>query len=274
MIHTDSKNRTLKLFVLSFIVSSFIVLSAQAAPAVYMEDMTWMEVRDRIQSGATIAIVPTGGTEQNGPHMITGKHNYIVRYTAGEVAKRLGNALVAPVMAYVPEGRIDPPEGHMQFPGTLSLSHETFALVLQDTASSLKQQGFKLICFIGDSGGNQEAQKAVAAKLTDKWESSEVRVINVSDYYEKNGQNAWLQSIGLKTPNPEAHAGVMDTSELMHIRGQGVREKLRGNYTEKDYKATGAMGDATKASSNYGRQLLQLKIEAAVNQISRAEHAK
>src|SRR5690606_12679332 len=98
----------------SFILSSLIVLPAHAAyPAgVYMEDMTWMEIRDRIQEGADTVIVPTGGTEQNGPHLVTGKHNDIVRYTGGEIAKRLGHTLVAPVVKFVPEGRIDPPEGH------------------------------------------------------------------------------------------------------------------------------------------------------------------
>ena len=74
--------------------------------------------RDTIAAGKTTVIVPTGGTEQNGPHIVLGKHNYLVKYKAGEIAKQLGNALVAPVMAYVPEGEITPPTGHMRFAGT------------------------------------------------------------------------------------------------------------------------------------------------------------
>jgi creatinine amidohydrolase/Fe(II)-dependent formamide hydrolase-like protein len=267
----------IRLFIgLSFIVSSFINSSLYAAtPAtVYMEDLTWMEIRERIKDGATIAIIPTGGTEQNGPHMITGKHNYIVRYTAGEIAKKLGNALVAPVMAYVPEGRINPPEGHMNFPGTLSLSNETFSLVLQDAAESLKQNGFTLICFVGDSGGNQQAQKEVAKRLSEMWAGSDARVLNVSDYYDNNGQDKWIQSIGLNVQTPGAHAGLEDTSELMKIKSIGVRANMRGTYTERDYRTTGAMGDATKASAEYGQQLLDQKINAAVNQISKSSRAK
>ncbi len=237
---------------------------------VYMEDMTWMEIRDRIQGGVTTVIVPTGGTEQNGPHMVTGKHNTIVRYTTGEIAKRLQNAVVAPVIAYVPEGRIDPPEGHMQFPGTISVSDGTFALLLQDAATSLKQNGFKLICFVGDHGGSQSVQKQVAAKLSEMWQSSGVRVINVPDYYGNNGQDKWVESIGIKVLNPGAHAGLEDTSELMTLDAQGVRNELRGPHTENDYKSTGAMGDSTLASANYGRQFLELKIQAAVNQIAHA----
>ncbi len=92
------------------------VILAQAPGTVFLEDLTWTEVRDALAAGTTTVIIPTGGTEQNGPHMVLGKHNYLVRYKAGEVARRLGNALVAPVMAYVPEGDVDPPTGHMRFP--------------------------------------------------------------------------------------------------------------------------------------------------------------
>lgn len=262
---------------LSFIYSSFILFPAHAAntPATYfMEDMTWMEVRARIDGGATTVIIPTGGTEQNGPHMVTGKHNYIVRHTAGEIAKRLGNAVVAPVMAYVPEGRIDPPEGHMKFPGTISLSPETFSLVLQDAAMSLKQNGFTLICFVGDSGGNQAPQKEVAKRLNEMWAGTGVRALHVSDYYDNNGQDKWVQSIGLDVQTPGAHAGLEDTSELMKAKASGVRAGMRNAYTERDYKNTGAMGDSTKSNAQYGQQLLDQKINAAVNQISRYARSK
>lgn len=71
-------------------------LSAQAQDSVFLEELTWTEVRDAIQAGKTTVIIPTGGTEQNDPHMVLGKHNVRVKITAGEIAKRLGNALVAP----------------------------------------------------------------------------------------------------------------------------------------------------------------------------------
>ncbi len=246
-------------------------LAAQAADdSLYIEDMTWMEIRDRVQAGANIAIIPTGGTEQNGPHIVVGKHNMLVRYTAGEIARKLGNALVAPVIAFVPEGRIDPPEGHMQFPGTISVSDETFAKLLEDVAGSMKQHGFRLICFIGDHGGSQEVQKAVAAKLTSRWQSSGVRVLHVANYYGNNGQEKWVESMGIKVPNPQAHAGFADTSEMMVVNVHGVRDNLRGAFVERDYKLSGAMGSSTLSSPNYGRQLLNMKIQAAVEQITNA----
>lgn len=134
--------------------------AAQAASvpqpdSVFLEDLTWMEVRDAIAAGKTTVIIPTGGTEQNGPHMALGKHNYLVKYKAGEIARRLGNALVAPVVAYVPEGDINPPTGHMRFAGTITLPQEVFSKVLEYAARSFKQHGFLDIALVGDSGGNQ-----------------------------------------------------------------------------------------------------------------------
>ncbi len=243
--------------------------AANTPATVFLEDMTWMEVKARIEGGATTVIIPTGGTEQNGPHMITGKHNYIVKHTAGEIAKRLKSTLVAPVMAYVPEGRINPPEGHMKFPGTISLSNETFSLVLQDAAMSLKQNGFTLICFVGDSGGNQSAQKEVAKRLNEMWAGTGVRALHVSDYYADNGQERWVRSVGLDTPTMGAHAGLEDTSELMKVKPAGIRDAMRNAYTERDFATTGSSGDSTKAAAQHGQQLLDLKINAAVNQISR-----
>jgi creatinine amidohydrolase len=230
-------------------------VSVRAAPStIYMENMTWMEVRSRLQAGSTIVIVPTGGTEQNGPHLVVGKHNIVVRYTAGEIAKRLGNAMVAPVIPYSPAGRIEPAEGHMQFPGTISVSESTFGLLLEDVARSLKHHGFTLICFVGDHGGSQHAQQQVADRLSREWQSDKVRVINVSNYYSGNGQQKWAQSVGIKTPNIDAHGGIADTSELMAVDGQGVRDSLRGPHSDNDYKTSGAMGDSTEASVNYGRR--------------------
>ena len=111
--------------------------SAGAGEAIVeIERLTWMEIRDRIAAGHRTVIVPTGGTEQNGPHMVTGKHNIIVAETARRIARALGDALVAPVLAYVPEGDPAVRAGHMAYPGTISLPEPAFAQVLQAAALS------------------------------------------------------------------------------------------------------------------------------------------
>jgi creatinine amidohydrolase len=153
-----------------------------APDTVWLEEMTWIDVRDAIKAGKTTAIIPTGGIEPNGPWLALGKHNYVLRTNCDVIARKLGNALCAPIIELVPEGRIDPPSGHMRSPGTISLREETFQAVLTDVASSLKQHGFKAIIFIGDSGGNQNGQKAVAEKLNAQWKANPV-VAHIGEYY-------------------------------------------------------------------------------------------
>ena len=122
---------------------------------VMLEEMTWIEVQQAAKAATSAVIIPVGGTEQNGPHMALGKHNARVTALAGRIATRLGDTLVAPVIAYVPEGSITPPDGHMRFPGTLSVSREAFGGIVEGAARSLKQHGFKTIILIGDHGGYQ-----------------------------------------------------------------------------------------------------------------------
>ena len=244
-------------------------LTAPPTSVVSIEDLTWVEVRDAIRQGKTVAIVPTGGTEQNGPHLIMGKHNYIVRHTATRVAETLGNALVAPVIAYVPEGSIDPPGGHMAYPGTISLPEPAFAALLEATARSLKAGGFKTIVFLGDSGGNQRPQEEVAARLDREWEAAKVRVVHAGAYYGANGQIEALLAEGESRTSIGSHAGIRDTSEVMAIAPHGVRPgmmTLDGVFWER----TGVIGDPTRATPERGVKLLQLKIDAAVREIRRA----
>ena len=144
--------------------------SAQETDTVYLEELAWIEIRDAIQSGTTTIIIPTAGTEQNGPHMVLGKHKYVINHAADLIARRLGNALVAPAMTYVPEGNIDPPSGHMRYTGTITLPNEYFMKVLEYTARSLRVHGFTDIVFIGDSGGNQEGMREVSEMLNEEWE--------------------------------------------------------------------------------------------------------
>ncbi len=244
-------------------------LTAPLPENVYLEELTWVEVRELIRAGHTTAIVPTGGVEQSGPHMAVGKHNYIVRYTAGKVAEALGNALVAPVIAHVPEGDIEKRDLHMGFAGTISVPDEVFAGVLEFTARSLRAHGFTLIAFLGDSGGNQKSQAAVAERLNAEWAGSGTRVLHVSDYYDPavNGQIEMLRDEGEWDYRIGGHAGIRDTSELMAVFPDGVRfDRLAsygGNYDEE----TGVSGDPTRASAERGMALLRLKIEAALRQI-------
>ena len=239
----------------------------QISGSYYLEDLTWPEVAARMATGTRSIIIPTGGTEQNGPAIAIGKHNWIVRYTSGEIARQLGNALAAPVLAYVPEGSVNPPQGHMLFPGTISIDEKAYAGVLEDTARSFKQHGFTYIFFLGDSGGNQTMQTLVAEKLTKEWASDQIVVANLDAYYADADGAAYAKSVKLGGDDPQAHAGFMDASEVMAAHPDSVRSDKIMHYDAKDATTTGAVGDPEGASVEHGKKLLALKIATAVAEI-------
>ncbi len=167
-----------------------------APNTVWLEEMTWMDVRDALKAGKTTVIIPTGGMEPNGPWLATGKHNYILQANCEAIARKLGNALCAPIIKLVPEGGIEPQTSHMVSPGTISLREETFRAVLSDVVHSLKRHGFKNIILIGDSGGNQAGQRAVADSVTALWKGNPV-VAHIQEYYDYAGVAKYMETHGI-----------------------------------------------------------------------------
>jgi creatinine amidohydrolase/Fe(II)-dependent formamide hydrolase-like protein len=241
-------------------------LTAPLPNTLAIADMTWPEVRGAIAHGYSTVIVPSGGIEQNGPHMIVGKHDYIVRFTAARIADELGRTLVAPVVSFVPEGDYNPASGHMRFPGTIGVSPAVYATILEGVARSLKASGFKTICFIADHGESQGPQAEVAARLSREWEGEGVRVIGVDEYYADDAQTKFLLAQGETVSTIGHHAGITDTSELLAVHPEGVNlarfAELPVTLAEK-----GSDGDPLRASAERGRALLDIKVKAAVRQI-------
>ncbi|MFO0094863.1 MAG: creatininase family protein [Gemmatimonadaceae bacterium] len=167
-----------------------------APNTVWMEEMTWMDVRDAIKAGKTTVIITTGGMEPNGPWLVTGKHNYVLHTNCDAIARKLGNALCAPIVKFVPEGNVEPPSGHMTSPGTISMREGTFRALLTDIVTSLKAHGFEKIILIGDSGGNQNGQRAVADSLTALWKGAPI-VAHVQEYYDYARVAEYMKQHGL-----------------------------------------------------------------------------
>lgn len=232
----------------------------------YIEQMTWTEIRDAMEAGKTVAIVPVGGTEQNGPHMVMGKHNYIITHAAGELAKRLGNALVAPTVAWVPEGDYNR-DDWADKPGVISLPSPSYDRLLEAAARSLESHGFTHVLFIGDSGGNQGGMQAVADKLNEEWAGGEARVFALTDYYRMGQQYSrmWLQAeYGYDMETIGSHAGITDTSAVMYVFPDGVRNELR--MPRGGSPDAGVTGDPTLATPEIGQMVVEFKILAALDQ--------
>jgi len=227
---------------------------AEGAKSAFLEELTWTELRDEIRAGKSTVIVPVGGTEQSGPHIVLGKHNVRVKVLAGRIAASLGNAVVAPVVAYVPEGSIDPPAGHMRFAGTLSIPEGAFETTLEYTARSLRQAGFRDIVLIGDHGGYQKSLAKVAARLNREWAASAIRVHAVEDYY-RAGAGEFAQALkrqGFSDGEIGSHAGAADTSLMLAIDPQLVRSDRLHDGTPLG-AAEGVQGDPRRASAAAGK---------------------
>ncbi|NCW45708.1 MAG: hypothetical protein EBV77_09655, partial [Gemmatimonadaceae bacterium] len=140
----------------SLVLAMPVTATAQRNAPVFIDELTWTEIRDRMQAGTRSVIIGTAGQEQKGPHMVDGEHKWVLTHTTERIARTLGDALVAPILTYVPEGSWDAPlRGHMAKPGSITLPEDRFVELLVHAARSLKNGGFTQIIYIGDSGGNQ-----------------------------------------------------------------------------------------------------------------------
>jgi len=235
---------------------------AVAPATVFLEDLTWTELRDEVHSGKTTIIVPIGGTEQNGPHMALGKHNARVKALAQKIARELGDALVAPVIAYAPEGSVDPPTAHMRFPGTITIPDKTFEQVLESAARSFKLHGFRDIVFIGDHGGYQKDLQATAATLNREWAATPVRAHAIVEYYRAT-TTAYADALrkrGFTADEIGTHAGVADTSLTLSLAPGMVRSDRLGS-APKPAASDGVYGDPRRSSAEMG----QLGVDAIVS---------
>ncbi len=234
----------------------------KAPDTVFIDELTWEENRDAMKAGKTVFIVPIGGTEKNGYHMVLGKHNYTVTHAANVMARKLKNALVVPTLQYVPEGDPD-----RQNSGAISLPSPAYDGVLDAIARSLKAHGATDILFIGDSGGNQNGMTAVATKLNEEWKGGGTRVYALTSYYEEGRVHyrAWMEAaFGYGDDIIGSHAGISDTSQMLHVRPAGIRKNMLMAWGGP--KDSGVSGDPMKATAEIGRMGIEFKVNAAINQ--------
>jgi len=260
----------LRVLVLAAGVFAGATAAAADAPAtVFLEELTSTELAGAIRAGRTTIIVPIGGTEQNGPHIVLGKHNVRAKALAAKVAAALGNALVAPVIAYVPEGGVDPPTGHMRYPGTITVPPDAYRKLLASAAKSFRLHGFRDIVLLGDHGDYQKDNQAVAAALDREWAGTGVRVHAIAEYYRAatDGYAKLLRARGHTDAEIGLHAGLADTSLALAVDPKLVRADRVA--TTGPAPPPGVTGDPRRASAELG----QAGVDAIVAQTVEAVRA-
>jgi creatinine amidohydrolase len=242
----------------------------------FIDDMTWTELRDRIKGGATTILVPIGGTEQSGPYMALGKHNVRAKALAARIAQKLGNAVVAPVLAYVPEGTIDPPAAHMRFTGTITVSDATFEAILESTARGFRKHGFHDVVFLGDHGSYQAGEERVATRLNREWAAHpECRVHALVDYYRVTQTTyvEWLKNRGFSVEEIGTHAGLADTALSLAIDPALVRLDELAQASKPGAKE-GVHGDPRRATAALGQAGVDMIVDTSVARIRELTRAR
>jgi creatinine amidohydrolase/Fe(II)-dependent formamide hydrolase-like protein len=242
---------------------------------VQLERLTWTEIRDAVRAGKTTIIIPVGGTEQSGPFVAVGKHNVRAAALSDRIAWQLGNALVAPVIAYVPEGNTDPPTSHMRFPGTITIPTDVFERMIESAAESFRIHGFTTIVLLGDHGGYQASLKAVADRLNRIWASSHgaarAHALYVPEYY-RAVETTFVKELQARGFGADigSHADLTDTSLMLAVDPSMVRLQQLQAAPKPDASVGVYGGDPRKSSAELGRLGVDAQVSAAVEAIRRA----
>ena len=254
-------------------------LKAQTQEQVEIEMMTYPEIYSAIHNqGKTTVLIYNGGTEQRGPHAVLGGHTFMARAIAPMIARKLGNALVAPVLPFSinPAGGVDP-----KMPGSVALAPELFQKVNEAVVDSMVKNGFKNIVLMGDHGGGQDELNKLAEILDAKYRSQGVEVYFCGDVYEKSRRELaeWLTSKHLALSN---HGGIPDTSTMLYLQ-PGAEQWVRSIYRttigdpvlppgqRPDPKVprvnNGVTGDPRPSTPEIGKLVVEMKVGNAVAQI-------
>jgi creatinine amidohydrolase len=246
---------------------------AQTPKTVMLEELTWTELRDRIRSGMSTIIIPIGGTEQSGPHVALGKHNLRVKVLSQRIAEGLGNALVAPVISYVPEGTYAPPTSHMRFPGTITIPDDVFEKTLASAANSFRIHGFKTVVFLGDHGSYQSDIKRVVTQLNKAWAGSSTRAFVPPEYYgtSSDGYAQILRQHGYKDDEIGTHAGLADTSLQLAVAPQMVRKDTLRSGAKPSVEEGVYGGDPRHATGELGQVGVDAIVSRTTNAIKKLE---
>ena len=272
--------------ILALVIAIGLAQTGPRQEQVEIELMTYPEIYSAIHDhGKTTVLVYNGGTEQRGPHAVLGGHTFMARAIAPMVARKLGNALVAPVLPFSvnPAGGVDP-----KMPGSVALAPELFQKVNEAVVDSMAKNGFKNIVLMGDHGGGQEELAKLAETLDAKYRTQGIHVYFCGDVYEKSRREfaAWLTSKGLPLSN---HGGISDTSTMLYL------EPASGQWVRSIYKTTigdpvlppgqrpdprtprvnnGVTGDPRPSTPEIGKLVVDMKVTNAVAQIQKLIAAK
>jgi len=240
-------------------------------------ECTWVDVKKYLEQ-SDLVLLPVGSTEQHGPHLPLDTDTYDAVWICKRVAEVLKEEGIGVMIC--PPLYFGVSLHHMDFPGTVSLMPETLSAVVFDICSSLYRHGFRKFVIVNGHGGNRPALNAAAQNL--KAAYPDILVV-----IETFGLVSDVISEILETKEWDIHAGEIETSTSLYNREDLVRkdrvvrevpEEMPSKYMKlgfrvrepkvdsfsfstKELSKSGVIGDATKASKEKGKILLEASVE-------------
>jgi creatinine amidohydrolase len=238
---------------------------SDAQNRIVLQDMTWREISSALEGGFDTIVVAVGSIEQHGPHLPISTDTLIADELAVRIARKLGNALVAPTI------RPGCSDHHMSLPGTISIRPEVLLEILRDYCRSLANHGFKKMALFSSHGGNFAPLETYAPGLVREF--PQLRIVHYGDL--RGFFDAYMTEVarlGLPAEKVGGHADLGETSEILHIRPDLVREDcyepgfigsakgLISRILRDGIQAVtqnGILGDPTGADAGAGEALLE-----------------
>jgi hypothetical protein len=244
--------------------------------SVWIEELSWMEVRDLIKAGKTTAILGAGGVEKNGPYTATGKHNYTMKTTLEAIARKHGNMLVAPLITWEPCN----PDNPNITPGAFCVTQETYRALLRDAVTSLKSMGMKDIVLVADSGGNPPGMTDVTKELNAKWKGNPARVFYLAEYYDEDrwSYNFMKQTLGIVQVPDVQSATRWDIHDDYHYEALVALQDPKLIHADQRIKAKkfsiyGVEIGSVKKMQENGRKLADYRATITLNALKKAQAA-
>ena len=236
--------------------------------SVWIEELSWMEVRDLIKDGKTTVFIGAGGVEKNGPYTATGKHNYTLKTTLDVIARRHGKALVAPLINNEPCN----PDNPRINPGSICVTQDTYRAMIRDVATSLKSQGFKDIVMVGDSGGNAKGMQAAATSLNAEWKGNGY-VHFIPEYYNyADVEKFEEEALGIHEKLEGYHDDYYITAIISTVSTDAIRMKERQKAGK--FVINGVALDPIAKTIENGKKMVAFRTEATVAAIKKSMEAK
>ena len=247
--------------------------------------MTWPEVAAAVAAGATTVILPLGATEQHGPHLPLSTDTYRATALAERLAALVPNTLLAPAL---PIGCSDE---HTGFAGLLSLNTDTLVCIIVDCARRMAAWGVQRLVLLSAHGGNADALALAVERLHHEVPALRVwppiPALQNDDDMLNTALLAIARAAGVAPEAVGMHAGEGETSEMLHLRPDLVRQaQLQPGYCG-DMTAilprlraaglhpvtpNGVLGDPTAADARRGARYLDA-CAAAIAAFLTAENA-